>query len=141
MDQVVALPRIGDTKQKGYPIVITGRGTTDNAHKLFTGKYVPEWMEEVTYLYGEDPVSIKYNSTPHAVMALNYTKDHQIRVLPTIKEHDNTGTWKVNPPKQWYHPKVGKEEGIPFWDKNRYTTGISYDTIDVESNYGFTMFI
>ena len=71
-------------------------------------------------------------------MALNYTKDHQIRVLPTIKEHDNTNKpWDVNPPKQWYHPKVGKEEGIPFWDKNRYTTGISYDTIDVESNYGW----
>lgn len=147
VDQVVALPRIGDKKQKGYPIVITGRSTTDNAHKIFTGKYWPnkdvpkdelEEMEKITYLYGEDPVSIKYNSTPHAVMALNYTKDHQIRVLPTIKEHDDTHKpWDVNPPKQWYHPKVGKEEGIPFWDKNRYTTGISYDTIDVESNYGW----
>jgi len=51
---------------------------------------------------GTDPVVIKYKSTPHAVLALNYATDGSQRILPTINDHSfyygtgNGDTWNVN---------------------------------------------
>lgn len=43
-----------------------------------------------------DPVMMKYKSTPHIVMALNYTKEGNQRVLPTHFDFDkNSKEWKA----------------------------------------------
>jgi hypothetical protein len=43
-----------------------------------------------------DPIMMKYKSTPHVVMALNYTKEGNQRVLPTHFDFDkNSKEWKV----------------------------------------------
>lgn len=140
VDQVVALPRLGD-KQEGYPIMVTNTASSDNAHNIFKGEYNEATGFFVKDRTGTDPISIKYKSTPHAVMALNYTMDNKVRVLPTIQESGvvsgNNMTWNVNPPKEYFHPKVGTNEGVLFWDKNQSIKGISQDTIPVESNYGW----
>lgn len=48
----------------------------------------------------KDPVSIKYKSTPHAVFGLNFTKNKETRILPTIN-----GLNKINRTSSpvWYN--------------------------------------
>lgn len=91
-------------RKEGYPIVVTGVNDAEAfAHKLFTGGTFPlqfvkrsdgKTMSNVTY--GTDAVRMKYKSTPHAVFALNWTKDRKQVILPTTKETDYTSTWPVN---------------------------------------------
>lgn len=88
-------------KSKGYPIVGGAdlSNTTSNYHKYFVSSPVPIWVMDNRQIlpdryvhivaneksaYGTDPVSIKYKSTPHAVIALNYTKDKKQVILPTM---------------------------------------------------------
>lgn len=84
-------------KLDGYPIVVGLDMTfTDTSyHKYFVSTPIPLWcvgdssgvqaVKEKRYAYGTDPVSIKYKSAPHAVLAFNYTKSHKQNTLPTIK--------------------------------------------------------
>ena len=92
-------------KNEGYPIVYTGSNLEDiNSHKLFTGSPRPlrflKFYQEDIYAssvnFGTDAVRIKYKTTPHAVFALNYTKDGKQVVLPTTQASDYTSAWKVN---------------------------------------------
>ena len=68
-----------------------------------------------------DPVSIKYKSSPHLVMALNYTTGHQQRVLPT---HNN-----INPATTSWSNDI-------FWKGDTVITGVSQDSISISDTVG-----
>lgn len=130
VDKVVTIPRIG-SKKDGYPIKTSGTYKVDGGtpHDLFSGNYLDVDSDASSLLKGTDSVRIKYKSTPHAVLALNYTNDGYQRVLPTIKDGDRRNTlttWNVN--------YVGKALGTDkfFWDKDKDTLGVSQDVITTD---------
>ena len=92
-------------RKDGYPIVVTGVNTAAAyAHQLFTGGSFPiqfvkrsDGKQSTKVPNGTDAVRIKYKSTPHAVFALNWTKDGKQVVLPTNSETNYTDSWSVNP--------------------------------------------
>mgnify|MGYP007027537337 FL=1 len=92
-------------RKDGYPIVVTGVNNAANyAHQLFVGGSFPiqfvkrsDGKQLTKVPNGTDAVRIKYKSTPHAVFALNWTKDGKQVVLPTNSETNYTDSWSVNP--------------------------------------------
>ena len=92
-------------RKDGYPIVVTGVNTAAiYAHQLFVGGSFPiqfvkrsDGAQLTKVPNGTDAVRIKYKSTPHAVFALNWTKDGKQVVLPTNRETDYETAWSVNP--------------------------------------------
>lgn len=125
VDKLLTVSRIGD-KKDGYPIMTSGTQSAEtNAHALFSGNYMQvdgRFTDQVT---GVDPVRMKYKSTPHAVLALNYSTSGSQRVLPTIKDSDYEDVWNVN--------YVGKEfaDKCVFWDDDKKINSISQDIIDI----------
>lgn len=130
VDKLLTISRIGD-KKDGYPIMITGVQSADKyAHSLFNGNYTQidsRFTEQTT---GTDPVRIKYKSTPHAIVALNYTKYHRQRVLPAIYDSDpssdNSSTWIVNSGEIAF--PTGKKL---YWDKDNSIVGVSQDVLNI----------
>lgn len=124
VDKLLTISRIGD-KKDGYPIMTTGvQSAETNAHKLFSGNYIQVDSKFTDQITGTDPVRIKYKSTPHAVLALNYTTSGAQRILPNIKDGDYNDTWLVN----------AQDSGAPsgqhmYWDKSGKTKQVSQDTI------------
>ena len=124
VDKLLTVSRIGD-KKDGYPIMTTGAQSAEtDAHKLFSGNYMQADNRFTDQVTGTDPVRIKYKSTPHAVLALNYTTSGAQRILPTIKDGDYNDTWFVN----------AQSSGAPsgqhmYWDKSGSTKSVSQDTI------------
>lgn len=92
-------------RKDGYPIVVTGVNTAATyAHQLFVGGSFPiqfvkrsDGAQLTKVPNGTDAVRIKYKSTPHAVFALNWTKDGKQVILPTNRETDYETAWSVNP--------------------------------------------
>jgi hypothetical protein len=125
VDKLLTISRIGD-KKDGYPIMTSGvQSAETNAHALFSSNYMQvdgKFTDQVT---GVDPVRMKYKSTPHAVLALNYSTSGSQRVLPTIKDSDYNDIWNVN--------YVGKEfaDKCVFWDNDKKINSISQDIIDI----------
>jgi len=127
VDKIINVSRTGD-KKDGYPIVGVGGlllDTDDTGSILFRaplttivsvqGNAVPK---------GTEPCRIKYKSTPHAALALNYSTSGAQRILPTIQDGYSTElaniTWDVN--------KITTPEGLhSFWDT--YTDSVSQDVI------------
>lgn len=122
IDKVLAATRIDDSytvtmkfqdgertetlnRKDGYPIVVTGVNTAETyAHQLFVGGSFPiqfvkrsDGAQLTKVPNGTDAVRIKYKSTPHAVFALNWTKDGKQVVLPTNRETNYQEGWTVNP--------------------------------------------
>lgn len=122
IDKVLAATRVDDSytvtmkfqdgdktetlnRKDGYPIVVTGVNTAATyAHQLFVGGSFPiqfvkrsDGAQLTKVPNGTDAVRIKYKSTPHAVFALNWTKDGKQVVLPTNRETDYETVWSVNP--------------------------------------------
>lgn len=124
VDKLLTISRIGD-KKDGYPIITTGvQSAETNAHTLFSGGYTQVDSKFTDQITGTDPVRIKYKSTPHAVLALNYTTSGAQRILPNIKDGDYNDTWLVN----------AQDSGAPsgqhmYWDKSGKTKQVSQDTI------------
>lgn len=124
VDKLLTISRIGD-KKDGYPIMTTGvQSAETNAHTLFSGGYTQVDSRFTDQITGTDPVRIKYKSTPHAVLALNYTTSGAQRILPNIKDGDYNDTWSVN----------AQNSGAPsgqhmYWDKSGSTKSVSQDTI------------
>ena len=124
VDKLLTISRIGD-KKDGYPIMTTGvQSAETNAHTLFSGGYMQVDSRFTDQITGTDPVRIKYKSTSHAVLALNYTTSGAQRILPTIKDGDYNDTWSVN----------AQNSGAPsgqhmYWDKSGSTKSVSQDTI------------
>lgn len=130
VDKVINISRIGD-KKDGYPIMTTGVQNADtNAHALFSGNYMQVDDRFTDQITGIDPIRMKYKSTPHAVIALNFTEDHYQWILPTIKDGDisypiHTELWNVN-----------VAGSIPsgqhtFWDKNKVCAGTYQSVLDI----------
>lgn len=82
-------------KDNGYPIIETQPSVdkeNNNMHNYFSnlGAVVNSLSEDVT-MYGTDPISIKYKSTPHLVFAMNYTNDGRQVILPGNRFKDYSG--------------------------------------------------
>lgn len=124
VDKLLTISRIGD-KKDGYPIMTTGvQSAETNAHTLFSSGYTQIDSRFTDQITGTDPVRIKYKSTPHAVLALNYTTSGAQRILPNIKDGDYGDTWSVN----------AQNSGAPsgqhmYWDKSGSAKSVSQDTI------------
>jgi hypothetical protein len=124
VDKLLTILRIGD-KKDGYPIMTTGvQSAETNAHTLFSSGYTQIDSRFTDQITGTDPVRIKYKSTPHAVLALNYTTSGAQRILPNIKDGDYDYTWFVN----------AQNSGAPsgqhmYWDKSGSAKSVSQDTI------------
>ena len=124
VDKLLTISRIGD-KKDGYPIMTTGvQSAETNAHTLFSSGYMQVDSRFTDQITGTDPVRIKYKSTPHAVLALNYTTSGAQRILPNIKDGNYDDTWFVN----------AQNSGAPsgqhmYWDKSGRTKSVSQDTI------------
>ena len=124
VDKLLTISRIGD-KKDGYPIMTTGvQSAETNAHTLFSSRYMQVDSRFTDQITGTDPVRIKYKSTPHAVLALNYTTSGAQRILPNIKDGDYNDTWFVN----------AQNSGAPsgqhmYWDKSGSAKSVSQDTI------------
>lgn len=124
VDKLLTISRIGD-KKDGYPIMTTGvQSAETNAHTLFSSDYTQIDSRFTDQITGTDPVRIKYKSTPHAVLALNYTTSGAQRILPNIQDGDYNNTWLVN----------AQNSGAPsgqhmYWDKSGSTKSVSQDTI------------
>ena len=128
VDKLLAVSRIG-SKSDGYPIITTGRTDTEtNAHILFTRDYTQVSSTFTDQITGIDPVRIKYKSTPHAVLALNYTTEHAQRILPTIRDTDDGSVagefWVVNDQNV-----IAPEGTHMYWDKSRTLKQVSQDVI------------
>jgi hypothetical protein len=130
VDKIINISRIGD-KKEGYPIMTTGVQNADtNAHSLFSGNYIQidgRFTDQVT---GVDPVRMKYKSTPHAVIALNFTENHYQCILPTIKDGDisypsTTELWNVN-----VAGSISSGQHA-FWDKNKVCAGTYQSILDI----------
>lgn len=130
VDKVITISRIGD-KKDGYPIMTTGLQIADiNAHLLFSGDYTQVDSSYTDQITGTDPVRMKYKSTPHAVMALNYGTDHSIRVLPTLKDGDishssGAETWNIN-----VVPATIASSKKLFWEKTKVATRVAQEALD-----------
>lgn len=124
VDKLLTISRISD-KKDGYPIMTTGvQSAETNAHTLFSSGYMQIDSRFTDQITGIDPVRIKYKSTPHAVLALNYTTSGAQRILPNIKDGRYDDTWFVN----------AQNSGAPsgqhmYWDKSGSAKSVSQDTI------------
>lgn len=132
-------------KKNGYPIVIGGFSDNSNSsdHELFVDgpKFFGDIAQGITQnIYGTEPVSIKYKSTPHVVMAFNYTQSGKKQVvLPTGRYTElSSGGVTITYPKNRVQGELSAGTIMP-WDTN--CTGIYQDVIPVESegfnNYGY----
>ena len=124
VDKLLTISRIGD-KKDGYPIMTTGtQSAKTNAHTLFSSDYIQVDSRFTDQITGTDPVRIKYKSTPHAVLALNYTTSGAQRILPNITDGDYNNTWTVNLQSLG---AIGDKH--MFWDKSKRAKSVSQDTI------------
>ena len=130
---------LDDSSDNGaYPIAQSWKDagiTSDTSviHKIFSSIYAKCPSSLTSYTTGVDPVRIKYKSTSHAVLALNYTTTHQQRILPTIEDGDITtkdGTSKVT---SWEINKDSETLDTMhhfFWDTSKEILGVSQDVIN-----------
>lgn len=129
IDKLLTISRIG-SKIDGYPIIISGIWDADaDAHRLFSSVYMQMKTEYTDQTKGIDPVRIKYKSTPHAVLALNYTTSGAQRILPTIQDWNGgyastTDIWNIN----YVGGNIPSYQCL-FWDKNKSIGSISQDVI------------
>lgn len=130
VDKVITISRIGD-KKNGYPIMTTGVQNADtNAHLLFSGSYIQVDGRFTDQITGTDPVRMKYKSTPHAVIVLNYTTAGASRILPTLRDGDisygtTTKTWSINSAAH----SIPSDKRL-FWEKTKRASSISQDALD-----------
>lgn len=121
VDKIVNISQ--SSNKPAYPIILSG--TTNNnepAFKLFRGVMTSVGLPSATSEYwSTDPVRIKYKSTSHAVIALNYTLDGNQRVLPTVYDTDGG----VELPVEYVGTDVTNHT---FWEKA--PNKISQDVLD-----------
>lgn len=130
IDKVITVSRIGE-KKDGYPIITTGRHNIDkaSAHSLFIGDYIHVDYRLTEQTTGTDPVRMKYKSTPHAVLALNYSTIGEQNILPTLMD----GNTEIQGQNRWSVNYVGgniEDNKHSFWDKNKASSAIHQDVLD-----------
>lgn len=146
VDKLLTYPTI---TSEGYPIeIVTSYEVSEDAlvdknynynHDIFTGEYGNLNSLLSDDYTSNDPVRIKYKSTPHAIVALNYTTTGSQRILPTILDGDSTSiinqdtgietetwkTWIIN------DGNVSLDTTkAPYWDVNS-NLEVSQDVIDL----------
>lgn len=142
VDKVVTLSRvkISDTedKSKGYPIIVVKGVVGQGASYYFNNTYQELTENDAKQYKGLDPVHIKYKSTPHIVMALNYSIDSTSgnlqKILPTIEDSDNSYT---NPRKWTINDSNIRYSNYPFWVKDttqgtKKYGGVVQDVLDID---------
>lgn len=118
----------------GYNIIIGGTldSSFDSKHALFSSAYQKLSTTLTEQHHGTDPVRIKYKSTPHVVIALNYGSINNNnntykaqRVLPTIYDYKAGGYWSIN------DSNIIDTEKLFFWNKKDQNIIVSQDTINI----------
>nr|DAG94142.1 MAG TPA: stabilization protein [Crassvirales sp.] len=171
IDKVLAATRVDDSytvtmnfsdgektetlnRKDGYPIAVTGvNNAATYAHQLFVGGSFPiqfvkrsDGKQLTSVPNGTDAVRIKYKSTPHAVFALNWTKDGKQVVLPTNMETDYTDTWAVNEVKPnvisnkhfFWNPSAKRiSENVDIGDNIYQDTISGYTSSFYDNNYSY----
>lgn len=146
IDKVIPFTPIRDDskKEKGYPIVCTGMTAGGKStHEVLTGNYIlptetlmgTNTLSDITDQYlATDPVSMKYKTTPHAVLALNYTTNGYQRILPTnrftVTTSGDTVEYEAN-------VRSGSHSNYTFWDINHNCGGVSQDVLPIYPEYGY----
>ena len=147
IDKVIAPSRVDDSywvqqqhlnRKNGYPIIIGEWGNdSENAHVMSIGGPHPLQLAKdsggktaSSTNYGVDPVSMKYKSTPHAVIAFNYTSDMKQVILPAI-------TWGYSGTVVNKVDKVLGDAKMP-WDNS--CIGVYQDVIRFTSSNGLDGF-
>lgn len=103
-------------------------------HSIFRSDYTTIKSNESSQIKGTDAISMKYKSTPHAVLALNYSNESskRIRILPTLKDgdinpNDGTTTWNINSTSK---QSLGNFKF--FWESVKVADGVSQDVLDIQ---------
>lgn len=148
VDKVITFTSVQDnaSKEKGYPIVCSGMtGGGKSTHDVLTGNYIlpseelntvnHDSLDDISDQYlATDPVSMKYKSTPHAVLALNYTSDGYQRILPTnkftLRSPDESFDFNAN-------DRNVTATQYTFWDTNYSCSGVSQDILPIYPTYGY----
>lgn len=130
VDKLLTWPRSG-TKKDGYPIINTIH--FDNivtSHLIFASNTVGADSDYTWATTGFDPVRMRYKSTPHAVLALNYTEDGRQKILPTIYDYDSPDSehWPIN-----QISGDGGDNTKTFWDKRKTHPGIHIEQDVIET--------
>lgn len=135
IDKVITYPNT-DVKSDGYPIMVSSYGTAalSSMHQMYESNYeiVSKGIVNGSTVYdttsddrSHDPISMKYKSSPHAVLALKNSTAHKQRILPTFIDYDENGnTTYTNGRNDSY-----ANTKHLFWDKNNIITGVSQDYI------------
>lgn len=165
--------RVASGGAAAYPIVISKPFYDQNPdaayepNQMFNGlpspmKYIykdgDNWKQktligDVKYSTSTDPVSMKYKSTPHVVIAFNYTEDGKQRILPyinaplnieyqgttyqatqyntTINRNTSANVW-IPYESSWERPTT--YDNPLFWDEKGTINGVSQDRIDLEDS-------
>lgn len=135
IDKIINVSKI-DTKINGYPIVYSSYDDifpeSANA-SLFRSlphslEYNYDEEELFQQFWASDPVRMKYKSTDHMVIALNYTQTGAQRILPTIYDTIDGVTNGVN--------KISTLAKTPFWSNT--TQGISQDILNTPNLPGLS---
>lgn len=107
------LPAISTKNPSGYPIQHTGK-IYGSVYNSVNSSYI-----QVEGVYGTDPISIKYKSTPHLVFSLNYTKHGIQNILPALNSklsfisYDKENSLKGYLP--WDTGYLGDISTIKYW--------------------------
>lgn len=148
VDKIITYPTTKkiNSRNTGYPIMVADYGwgevTHPTMHDMFISPYHiasegydadGDRKHNITkYDNSYNPVSMKYKSTPHAVLALKNTADHKQRVLPTFPDRGRgaSGIYANSATKSTpsgYHY---------FWDSNNIITGVSQDVVNLPDDMG-----
>ena len=120
-----------DSEDAGYPVFFS---TGKSKHEVFIGDYkqATTYKDEpggkILKINSQNPIRMKYKSTAHAVLALNYTKDKYQKVLPTMLDSDGGESWIINSEALDF----SRTPEQLFWEKNRSTIGVKQDVIDFD---------
>ena len=125
IDKLLSITRNTVNKKDGYPITTLYVGGNSSAAVSTTG-YTKLTTGNTPLINGIDPVRIKYKSTPHAVLALNYSNTNAQIVLPTIQDY-NTATPSITQNINDANDNISGK--FPFWNKNT-TVKVSQDILE-----------
>ena len=170
VDKIITYPTTStetdSKKSQGYPIMVANYGKqgenlpAQSMHEMFSSNYIimsngytgdddniGDLIEDNTIITSgwdrsTSPISMKYKSTPHAVLALRNTNSDYQRVLPTF-EDIKSGV--DNPIKANFAGITFDYSEHLFWDTKNAILGVSQDVIsasdfpnDGKTNHGVT---
>ncbi len=131
IDTIIVPNLVGD-KSNGYPIISSNPDLT-SAHQMFISPY-QQAVAAGTKYWGKDIISMKYKSTPHAVVAFNYelyTTSNKSRqfILPTLVDsYLNDGVITGIPIDS--KPFISASSKY-FWEETKKTTAVNQSVINV----------